>query len=40
MDYTKHLVGSEVKLIQKTRNDGKEDYFNYEIVEVVKKSTE
>lgn len=40
MDYTKHLIGSKVKLIQKTRNDGKEDYFNYEIVEVVKKSTE
>lgn len=40
MDYTKYLVGSEVRLTQKTRNDGNKDYFNYEIVEVVKKSTE
>lgn len=38
--YTKHLIGSEVKIIQNTRNDGNKDYFNYEIVEVTKKSIE
>lgn len=40
VDYTKHLIGSEVKIIQSTRKDGNEEYFNYEIVEVTKKSIE
>ena len=38
VNYTNYLIGSEVKIIQKTRTDSTGSYTNYEIVDVTKKS--